>query len=182
MKATPLAISDVFLIEPQVFGDDRGFFFESFNHVKFEQAIGRSVQFVQDNHSKSAKHVLRGLHYQIQQPQGKLVRVVQGEVFDVAVDMRKSSPTFGQWVGELLSAENKHQLWVPEGFAHGFLVLTNTAEFLYKTTDYYAPQHECCIAWNDSDLSISWPLKGANPVLSDKDQGGQSFQKAHTFK
>lgn len=181
MKATPLAIPDVFLIEPQIFGDDRGFFFESFNHAKFEQAIGRSVQFVQDNHSKSAKHVLRGLHYQIQQPQGKLVRVVQGEVFDVAVDLRKSSPTFGKWVGQLLSAENKRQLWVPEGFAHGFLVLSETAEFLYKTTDYYAPEHERCILWNDPCVAIDWPLHGAQPVLSGKDQKGLNLTEIDVF-
>jgi len=146
MKATPLAIPDVILIEPKVFGDGRGFFFESFNQAKFEAVIGRQVAFAQDNHSRSVKNVLRGLHYQIQQPQGKLVRVVQGEVFDVAVDLRKTSPSFGQWVGEILSAENKRQLWVPEGFAHGFVVLSDTAEFLYKTTDYYAPEHERCIA------------------------------------
>lgn len=181
MKATPLAIPDVLLIEPQVFGDDRGFFFESFNHAKFEQAIGRTVQFVQDNHSKSAKHVLRGLHYQIQQPQGKLVRVVQGEVFDVAVDLRTSSPTFGNWVGELLSAENKRQLWVPEGFAHGFVVLSETAEFLYKTTDYYAPEHERCIAWNDPDVAISWPLNDIQPRLSGKDAQGLAFKNAEAF-
>ena len=172
MKATPLAIPDVFLIEPQVFGDERGFFFESFNHARFEQAIGRKVQFVQDNHSKSSKGVLRGLHFQDPKPQGKLVRVTQGEVFDVAVDIRKDSKTFGQWVGEILSAENKHQLWIPEGLAHGFLVLSETAEFLYKTTDYYAPEHERCIIWNDPRLAIDWPLEGA-PKLSSKDQLGQ---------
>ena len=167
MKCTPLAIPEVVLIEPNVFGDERGFFFESFNQARFEAAIGRSVQFVQDNHSRSAKNVLRGLHYQIQQPQGKLVRVVQGEVFDVAVDLRKSSPTFGKWVGEILSAENKRQLWVPEGFAHGFVVLSESAEFLYKTTDYYAPQYERCIFWNDATLGIAWP-QGIQPVLSAK--------------
>ena len=172
MKATPLAIPDVFLIEPQVFGDERGFFFESFNHARFEQAIGRKVQFVQDNHSKSSKGVLRGLHFQDPKPQGKLVRVTQGEVFDVAVDVRKDSNTFGQWVGQVLSAENKRQLWIPEGLAHGFLVLSETAEFLYKTTDYYAPEHECCIIWNDPQLAIDWPLEGA-PKLSSKDQLGQ---------
>jgi len=171
MKATPLAIPDVYLIEPQVFGDDRGFFFESFNHAKFEQAIGRMVKFVQDNHSKSSKNVLRGLHYQTQQPQGKLVRVTQGEVFDVAVDVRPESKTYGQWVGEVLSAENKKQLWIPEGLAHGFLVLSETAEFLYKTTDYYAPEHEHCIIWNDPQLGIQWPLKGT-PSLSSKDANG----------
>jgi dTDP-4-dehydrorhamnose 3,5-epimerase len=157
MKATPLAISDVVLFEPKVFGDDRGFFFESFNDAQFSAAVGKEVTFVQDNHSRSVKNVLRGLHYQIQQPQGKLVRVVAGEVFDVVVDIRKSSPSFGQWVGEVLSAENKRQLWVPEGFAHGFVVLSEFAEFLYKTTDYYAPAHERCIAWNDPALDIKWP-------------------------
>lgn len=180
MKATPLAIPDVILIEPKVFGDERGFFFESFNQAQFEQAIGKSVQFVQDNHSRSAKHVLRGLHYQIQQPQGKLVRVVQGEVFDVAVDLRKSSKTFGQWVGEILSAENKRQLWIPEGFAHGFVVLSDTAEFLYKTTDYYAPAHERCILWNDETLAIHWPA-GIQPILSAKDAQGKAFVDAEVF-
>ncbi len=172
MKATPLAIPDVFLIEPQVFGDERGFFFESFNHAKFEQAIGRKVQFVQDNHSKSSKGVLRGLHYQAENSQGKLVRVTQGEVFDVAVDIRPESPTYGKWVSEVLSAENKKQLWIPEGFAHGFLVLSETAEFLYKTTDYYAPEHECCIIWNDRTLAIDWPFVGT-PNLSAKDAKGE---------
>jgi dTDP-4-dehydrorhamnose 3,5-epimerase len=171
MKATPLAIPDVFLIEPQVFGDKRGFFFESYNQAKFEQAIGRKLTFVQDNHSKSFKGVLRGLHFQDPKPQGKLVRVTQGEVFDVAVDIRKGSPTFGKWVAEILSAENKKQLWIPEGLAHGFLVLSEVAEFLYKTTEFYAPEFEKCIAWNDSDLSIDWPLTG-EPKLSDKDQKG----------
>ena len=180
MKATPLAIPDVVLIEPKVFGDDRGFFFESFNQAKFEAAIGRPVGFVQDNHSRSAKNVLRGLHYQIQQPQGKLVRVVQGEVFDVAVDLRKSSSTFGQWVGENLSAENKRQMWVPEGFAHGFIVLSDTAEFLYKTTDYYAPEHERSIAWNDPAIAIQWP-SDVEPVLSAKDQQGKSLADAEHF-
>ena len=180
MKATPLTIRDVILIEPKVFGDERGFFFESFNQAQFEQAIGKSVQFVQDNHSRSAKHVLRGLHYQIQQPQGKLVRVVQGEVFDVAVDLRKRSKTFGQWVGEILSAENKRQLWIPEGFAHGFVVLSDTAEFLYKTTDYYAPAHERCILWNDETLAIHWPA-GIQPILSAKDAQGKAFVDAEVF-
>ena len=174
MKATPLAIPDVYLIEPQVFGDDRGFFFESFNHAAFEKAIGRQVSFVQDNHSKSVKDVLRGLHLQNPQPQGKLVRVVQGEVFDVAVDIRQGSPTYGMWIGEILSAENKRQMWVPEGLAHGFLVLSEAAEFLYKTTDYYAPAHEQCIAWDDPTLAIEWPLSGP-PKLSDKDLMGQPF-------
>jgi dTDP-4-dehydrorhamnose 3,5-epimerase len=180
MKTTRLPIPDVILIEPKVFGDDRGFFFESFNQAKFEAAIGRPVSFVQDNHSRSVKNVLRGLHYQIQQPQGKLVRVVQGEVFDVAVDLRKSSPTFGQWVGEILSAENKRQLWVPEGFAHGFVVLSEAAEFLYKTTDYYAPEYERCIAWNDASLEITWPIQG-EPVLSAKDLQGAALQSAEVF-
>lgn len=180
MKATPLAIPDVFLFEPRVFGDDRGFFFESFNQAKFETAIGRQVNFVQDNHSRSARNVLRGLHYQIKQPQSKLVRVVQGEVFDVAVDIRKSSPTFGQWVGETLSAENKRQMWVPEGFAHGFVVLSETAEFLYKTTDYYAPEHERCIRWNDLAIAIRWPID-SEPVLSAKDAKGASFIGAEVF-
>lgn len=174
MKATPLAIPDVFIIEPQVFGDDRGFFFESFNHSKFENAIGRQVKFVQDNHSKSSKGVLRGLHYQTQQAQGKLVRVTQGEVFDVAVDLRPNSKTYGQWVGEILSAENKRQLWIPEGLAHGFLVLSDTAEFLYKTTDYYAPQHERCIVWNDPTINIQWPTT-KHPLLSEKDAKGDFF-------
>lgn len=177
MKATPGEVPDVILLEPKVFGDDRGFFFESFNHSAFEAAIGIRVTFVQDNHSRSVKHVLRGLHYQIQQPQGKLIRVVRGKVFDVAVDIRKGSPTFGQWVGEILSAENKRQLWVPEGFAHGFVVLSDTAECLYKATTYYAPEHERCIAWNDPTIGIQWPLDG-RPVLSVKDQQGKSLADA----
>ena len=180
MKHTPLAIPDVVLIEPDVFGDERGFFMESFNQARFEAAIGKPVQFVQDNHSRSVKNVLRGLHYQIQQPQGKLVRVVQGEVFDVAVDLRKSSPTFGKWVGELLSAENKRQLWVPEGFAHGFVVLSDTAEFLYKTTNYYAPAHERCILWNDATLNIAWP-QGIEPILSAKAATGLSSRESEVF-
>lgn len=180
MKATRLAISDVILFEPKVFGDDRGFFFESFNHAQFEETIGRKVGFAQDNHSKSAKNVLRGLHYQIQRPQGKLVRVVAGEVFDVAVDIRKNSPTFGKWVGEILTAENKKQIWVPEGFAHGFMVLSDSAEFLYKTTDYYAPQYERCIIWNDASLDIQWPSKG-KPILSEKDAQGLSLALAEVF-
>lgn len=171
MNVIPTKIPDILIIEPKVFGDDRGFFFESFNQKAFNEATGLNVTFVQDNHSKSAKNVLRGLHYQVQQPQGKLVRVVQGEVFDVAVDIRKGSPTFGQWVGEILSAENKRQLWIPEGFAHGFLTLSETAEFLYKTTDYYAPAHERCIAWDDGELGVVWPLT-ALPILSGKDQQG----------
>jgi dTDP-4-dehydrorhamnose 3,5-epimerase len=172
MKVTSTKIPDVLIIEPTVFGDERGFFLESFNQKKFEEAIGRSAQFVQDNHSKSSKHVLRGLHYQIQQPQGKLVRVSLGEVFDVAVDLRPHSPTFGQWVGEILSAENKKQLWVPEGFAHGFLVMSETAEFLYKTTDYYAPQFERSLLWNDPEIGIDWPLNNSTPNLSIKDVNG----------
>lgn len=176
MKATPLAIRDVYLIEPQVFGDERGFFFESFNHARFEAAIGCAVSFVQDNHSKSAGGVLRGLHFQNPNPQGKLVRVTQGEVFDVAVDIRKDSPTFGCWVGEILSADNKKQLWIPEGLAHGFLVLSETAEFMYKTTDYYAPAHEQCIRWDDPTLAINWPLVDA-PRLSLKDQDGMLFSE-----
>ncbi|CAD84589.1 MULTISPECIES: dTDP-4-dehydrorhamnose 3,5-epimerase [Nitrosomonas] len=180
MKVTPFAIPEVVLIEPKVFGDERGFFFESFNQARFEETVGREINFVQDNHSRSVKNVLRGLHYQIQQPQGKLVRVVQGEVFDVAVDLRKSSPTFGRWVGQVLSAENKHQLWIPEGFAHGFVVLSDTAEFLYKTTDYYAPAHERCLLWNDPVLNIQWPL-GIAPVLSAKDTQGKPFSEAEVF-
>jgi len=180
MIATPLSIPDVFLFEPKVFGDERGFFYESFNHAQFEAAICRSVKFVQDNHSRSAKGVLRGLHYQIQQTQGKLVRVVAGAVFDVAVDLRKSSPTFGKWVGEILSAENKRQLWVPEGFGHGFVVLSDSAEFLYKTTDYYAPQYERSIAWNDPDLAIDWQFDGT-PSLSAKDANGTPLRSAEVF-
>jgi dTDP-4-dehydrorhamnose 3,5-epimerase len=177
MKATPTRIPDVLLIEPKVFGDDRGFFFESFNRRAFHKATGLNVDFVQDNHSKSARNVLRGLHYQLAQPQGKLVRVTQGEVFDVAVDIRKGSSTYGQWVGEILSAENKKQLWIPAGLAHGFVVLSETAEFLYKTTDYYAPQHERCIAWNDPDLAIDWPID-EQPLLSAKDAAGAAFREA----
>lgn len=180
MKVIPTAISDVLIIEPKVFGDDRGFFFESFNLNVFRQASGLDVDFVQDNHSKSAKNVLRGLHYQIQQPQGKLVRVVQGDVFDVAVDLRKHSKTFGQWVGIHLSAENKKQFWVPAGFAHGFVVLSETAEFLYKTTDYYAPQFERSIRWNDPKLAISWPISN-DPLLSAKDANGTLFDDAEVF-
>ena len=176
MKATRLAIPEVVLIEPKVFGDARGFFFESFNQKAFNEATGTNHQFVQDNHSRSAQGVLRGLHYQIQQPQGKLVRVVRGAVFDVAVDIRKSSPTFGRWVGAELSEDNQHQLWVPPGFAHGFLVLSDLADFLYKTTDYYAPQYERSILWNDSDLNIDWPI--GEPILSNKDRQGLKFNSA----
>ena len=178
MKATAMAIADVMLIKPKVFGDARGFFYESFNQRAFTQATGVTLPFVQDNHSKSAHGVLRGLHYQVQNPQGKLVRVVQGEVFDVAVDIRPGSPTFGKWVGEILSAANQHQLWVPPGLAHGFVVLSDTAEFLYKTTDYYAPEHERCIAWNDPTLGIAWPDLGGEPKLSAKDAAGASFREA----
>ncbi|WP_284078201.1 dTDP-4-dehydrorhamnose 3,5-epimerase [Herbaspirillum aquaticum] len=180
MKATPLAIPDVVLIEPKVFGDERGLFFESFNQAQFEKAIGKPVQFVQDNHSRSVRNVLRGLHYQNQQPQGKLVRVVQGEVFDVAVDLRKSSNTFAQWVCEILSAENKRQLWIPEGFAHGFVVLSDTAEVLYKTTDYYAPAFERSILWNDETVAIDWPA-GIQPILSAKDAQGKPFAESEVF-
>jgi dTDP-4-dehydrorhamnose 3,5-epimerase len=180
MKASPTKIPDVILIEPTVFGDERGFFYESFNQQKFEAAIGRAVNFVQDNHSKSVKNVLRGLHYQIQQPQGKLVRVTQGEVFDVAVDIRKSSPTFGQYVAEVLSAENKKQLWIPEGFAHGFLVLSETAEFLYKTTDYYFPNYERSLLWSDNNIAIPWPNVD-NITLSSKDKEANSIFLAEVF-
>jgi dTDP-4-dehydrorhamnose 3,5-epimerase len=181
MKATPLAIPDVILLEPRVFGDDRGFFYESFNQRQFNEIIGRNVNFVQDNHSRSAKNVLRGLHYQIKQPQGKLVRVVAGEVFDVAVDLRRSSPTFGKWVGEILSAANRRQLWVPEGFAHGFVVLSEYAEFLYKATDYYAPEFERSIAWNDGSLAIGWPIN-CEPILSAKDKQGKLISEIDSSK
>ena len=172
MKAIATAIPDVFIIEPRVFGDARGFFFESYNQNAFRQATGVDASFVQDNHSRSAQGVLRGLHYQIEQPQGKLVRVVRGAVFDVAVDIRKTSATYGQWVGVELSDANQRQLWVPPGFAHGFLTLSDTADFLYKTTNYYAPVHERCIAWNDPTLAIDWPLQGQAPLISGKDQSG----------
>lgn len=181
MQVRPTAIADVLVIEPRVFGDDRGFFFESFNRKAFEAAIGRAVDFVQDNHSLSARGVLRGLHYQLPRPQGKLVRVVRGEVFDVAVDLRRASPTFGRWVGETLSAENKRQLWIPEGFAHGFLVLSEQAEFLYKTTDYWHPQHERCIRWDDPELAIAWPLGDREPIVSAKDARGASLREAPAF-
>ena len=181
MKAIPTAIPEVVVIEPTVFGDARGFFYESFNGKAFDEAVGRHVEFVQDNHSRSAKGVLRGLHYQIQQPQGKLVRVARGAVFDVAVDIRRSSPTFGQWVGVELTEDNHKQLWVPPGFAHGFLVLSETADFLYKTTDYYAPAHERCIAWNDADVGIAWPDVGAAPKLSAKDADGAALGAAEVF-
>ncbi|RRU76699.1 dTDP-4-dehydrorhamnose 3,5-epimerase [Stutzerimonas xanthomarina] len=180
MKVVETSIPDVLIIEPKVFGDERGFFYESFNVAAFEAATGLKRQFVQDNHSKSQRGVLRGLHYQIQQPQGKLVRVVAGEVFDVAVDLRKSSPSFGRWFGTHLSAQNQHQLWIPEGFAHGFVVLSETAEFLYKTTDYYAPEHERSLLWNDPELGIEWPFDEP-PQLSAKDQAGKRLSDAELF-
>jgi len=174
-------LPEVLLIEPQVFGDARGFFFESFNARKFKELTGIEPDFVQDNHSRSERNVLRGLHYQIKQVQGKLVRVCAGEVFDVAVDLRKSSPTFGMWDGMYLSAENKRSAWIPPGFAHGFIVLSDFADFLYKTTDYWAPEHERCIAWNDPDLAIDWQLGGATPNLSGKDRAGVAFKNAELF-
>jgi len=180
MQFTPLAIPDVLLIEPKVFGDERGFFFESFNGRAFDAAVGSEVRFVQDNHSRSTQNVLRGLHYQIQHAQGKLVRVVHGKVFDVAVDMRRSSPTFGKWVGEILSSENKRQLWVPEGFAHGFVTLSESAEFLYKTTDFWMPEFERCVRWDDAQLGIDWPIDQA-PVVSAKDSVGSPFDRAESF-
>ena len=180
MKVTPLSIPDVLLIEPTVFGDDRGFFFESFNQAVFEKALNKKINFVQDNHSKSVKGVLRGLHYQLPpHAQGKLVRVIQGEVFDVVVDIRKSSPTFGKWVGEIISADNKKQIWIPEGFAHGFLTLSDTAEFLYKTTDFYSKDHEQAIIWNDEIIGIDWPMKELS--LSTKDKSAVSFKEARYF-
>lgn len=181
MKVTPSRIPDVLIIEPDVHGDSRGFFIESYNSHDFTAATGLEPAFVQDNHSKSGRGVLRGLHYQVEQSQGKLVRVTAGSVFDVAVDLRRASPTFGQWVGETLSADNFRQLWIPEGFAHGFLVLDDDTEFLYKTTDYYAPGHERTIAWDDPELGIDWPLDGLEPRLSDKDRHGVAFADAETF-
>ncbi len=181
MKVIPTSIPDVLILEPRVFGDTRGFFLESFNQRAFNEATGLNLDFVQDNHSRSGKGVLRGLHYQLQQPQGKLVRVVRGAVFDVAVDIRRSSPTFGQWAGVELSEENHRQLWVPPGLAHGFLVLSETADFLYKTTDYYAPAHERCIAWNDPALGIGWPDIGMAPQLSSKDAQGAGLHEADLF-
>ena len=181
MKATATTIPDVLIIEPRVFGDARGFFFESFNRNAFAQATGLDLDFVQDNHSRSAKGVLRGLHYQIEQPQGKLVRVVRGAVFDVAVDLRKNSATFGQWVGAELSEENSRQMWVPPGFAHGFLTLSESADFLYKTTDYYAPEFERCVAWDDPTIGIQWPA-GMVPKLSGKDQAGVCLDDAELFE
>jgi len=180
MQVIKTAIPDALIIEPRVFGDERGFFYESFNQRAWEEKTGLKTQFVQDNHSRSSRGVLRGLHYQVEQPQGKLVRVVQGEVFDVAVDLRRDSPTFGQWAGVVLSDVNKRLFWVPEGFAHGFLVLSDTADFLYKTTSYYAPQHERCIRWNDPAIGIDWPWLG-EPTLSEKDRQGLTFDTAPTF-
>lgn len=180
MKVIETAIPDLLILEPKVFGDARGFFMESFNARSFHEATGLNVDFVQDNHSRSAKGVLRGLHYQIQQAQGKLVRVVRGSVFDVAVDLRRSSPTFGQWVGVTLSEENNRQFWIPPGFAHGFLVTSDSADFLYKTTDYYAPEHERSLAWNDPDVGVAWPLDAA-PLLSAKDLAGKPLGECETF-
>lgn len=175
MQLISTAIPAIKVIEPKVFGDSRGYFFESFNQRNFNDALGETLTFVQDNQSRSARGVLRGLHYQIKQPQGKLVRVLHGEIYDVAVDIREGSPTFGKWVAEPLSAENKRQLWIPAGFAHGFVVTSETAEVLYKTTDYWAPQFERCIRWDDPTLAIPWPLDGIAPVVSDKDRQGMSF-------
>ena len=180
MKVTPTSIPSVLIIEPKVFGDTRGFFFESFNQRAFNLATGLDVNFVQDNHSRSSKGVLRGLHYQIQQPQGKLVRVVRGSVFDVTVDLRKSSPTFGQWVGVELTEDNHCQLWIPPGFAHGFYVLSDSADFLYKTTDYYAPEFECSLIWNDPTIGIEWPLN-TQPIISAKDAQGKKLADAEVF-
>ncbi|MFJ5449177.1 dTDP-4-dehydrorhamnose 3,5-epimerase [Pectobacterium carotovorum] len=181
MNIIDTKITDLKIIEPAVFGDERGFFFESFNKKKFEEAIGYSVDFVQDNHSKSSQGVLRGLHYQLApHAQGKLVRCVEGEVFDVAVDIRKSSPTFGQWLGVYLSAENKRQFWIPAGFAHGFVTLSKTAEFLYKTTNYYAPQSDRGILWNDETIGIEWPMS-VEPILSEKDKNAKKFSEADVF-
>ena len=180
MKAIPTAIPEVLVIEPAVFGDARGFFFESWNQRAFDAIVGRPIGFVQDNHSASVRGVLRGLHYQVRQAQGKLVRVVAGEVFDVAVDLRRASPTFGRWVGERLSADNRRMMWVPEGFAHGFLVLSESAEFLYKTTNYYAPEHERTLLWNDAAVGVDWPLEGA-PLLKPKDAAGTPFERADAF-
>lgn len=185
MRVTPTACPEVLVIEPKVFGDARGWFFESFNRQAFREATGLDLEFVQDNHSRSARNVLRGLHYQIKQAQGKLVRCTEGEVFDVAVDIRRASPHFGKWAGIRLSAENKRSVWIPSGFAHGFLVISGSAEILYKTTDYYAPQHERSIAWNDPDLGIAWPLAGepaVQPIMTDKDRGGTPLASAETFE
>jgi dTDP-4-dehydrorhamnose 3,5-epimerase len=182
MNVRPTSIPEVKVVEPRVFGDARGFFFESFNRKELEAALGRPLDFVQDNHSLSARNVLRGIHYQCPHPQGKLVRVVRGEVFDVAVDLRRGSPTFGRWVGEPLSAENKRQLWIPEGFGHGFLVLSDEAEFLYKTTEYWYPEHDRCIRWDDPDLAIAWPARGGAPIVSEKDARGKPLREAVLFE
>lgn len=181
MKATHLTIPEVMLLEPQFFSDKRGLFFESYNRMQFQIATGREEEFVQDNHSRSARNVLRGLHYQVERPQAKLVRVVRGAVFDVAVDIRKSSRSYGRWVGALLSSENRRQMWIPEGFAHGFLVVSASAEFLYKTTDYYYPEHERCIRWDDPAIGIEWPLSGP-PILSNKDRDGLLLTSAEVYK
>jgi dTDP-4-dehydrorhamnose 3,5-epimerase len=181
MKRIETELPGVLILEPKIFGDPRGFFFESFNARTFADLTGLTPDFVQDNHSRSARNVLRGLHYQIHQPQGKLVRVTTGEVFDVAVDLRRSSPTFGRWCGTVLSAENKRMLWIPEGFAHGFLVLSESADFLYKTTDYYAPEHERCVLWNDPGIDIHWPLSG-EPTLAAKDIAGKRIKDAEIFE
>lgn len=182
MQVRRTSLPDVAVVEPRVFGDARGFFLESFNRRRLEDALGRTLEFVQDNHSLSARGVLRGLHYQLPNPQGKLVRVTRGEVFDVAVDLRRGSATFGRWAGEVLSADNKRQIWVPEGFAHGFLVLSDEAEVLYKTTDYWCPEHEHCIRWDDPDLDIAWPIGGSAPVVSPKDAAGRAFRDAPLFE
>ncbi len=181
MKIIPCSLPDVLIIEPKVFGDERGFFFESYNQKALAEQAGITAHFVQDNHSRSAKNVLRGLHYQIRQPQGKLVRVTAGEVFDVAVDLRRSSPTFGNWCRFSLSAENKRMAWIPPGFAHGFLVVSDYAEFLYKTTDYWAAEHERCVRWDDPDLGIAWPLQETPPLLSAKDKAGMAFKEAEVY-
>ena len=180
MKVTPGALPEVLILEPRVFGDERGFFLESYNQRVFRDAAGIDAKFVQDNHSRSSRNVLRGLHYQLKQPQGKLVRVVAGEVFDVAVDLRSSSPRYGRWAGVHLSAENKRMLWIPAGFAHGFLALRDATEVLYKTTDYYAPEHERCVLWNDPDIGIDWPLTG-EPLVSEKDRRGVALKVAETY-
>ena len=181
MKMLETIIPEVLLLEPRVFGDERGFFMETWRETGFQELTGQNIHFVQDNHSKSVKGVLRGLHYQIKQPQGKLVRVISGEVYDVAVDIRKGSPTFGKYVGEVLSAENKRLLWVPPGFAHGFYVMSDEAEFVYKCSDYYAPEFERCITWNDPDIGIAWPLEGADPQLSEKDLAGKTLSETDIF-
>lgn len=180
MRVTPSAIADVLVIEPRVFADERGFFFESFNERAFAQATGVTAKFVQDNHSRSVRNTLRGLHYQIRQSQGKLVRAVAGEVFDVVVDLRRSSPTFGKWAGHSLSAENKNMVWIPAGMAHGFVVLSEYADVLYKTTDYWAPRHERTLLWNDAELAIAWPLAG-EPILAAKDRAGKPLSEAEVF-